>query len=171
MTAVLLADVERFVIPATIVDATDRELRHAGRRNAEMFVLWTGHVIDGTFTAATAYVPEQEAHHLADGLCVTVSGVALHTLNRWLYDHQQTLAVQVHAHPTHAFHSQTDDTYPIVTQRGGLSLVIPSFAAGGARGRGTALYRLGERGWRRLRHRAANRLLMLDGTADVADAR
>jgi hypothetical protein len=162
MNVVLLAEVERFLIPSAIIDHTDRLLRAAGHRRAEMFVLWTGYVSDKTFTAATAYVPEQQAHQLDDGLCVTVSGPALHTLNRWLYEHGQTLAVQVHTHPTEAYHSTTDDTYPIVTQRGGLSLVVPFFAADGVRGSGTALYRLDMRGWRRLRGRAAGRVLEFD---------
>lgn len=161
MTAVMLADVEQFVIPAKVVDATDEALREAGRRGDELFVLWTGHVITGTFTAAAAYVPYQVAHQLADGLCVTVPGQELHALNRWLYEQQQTLAVQVHTHPTRAYHSTTDDTYPIVTQRGGLSMVVPDFAATGVRGPGTALYRLGQGGWRQLRRRAARRLLVL----------
>jgi hypothetical protein len=162
MTPVLLADVEQFLIPSEIIDATDQALRDAGRRGAEMFVLWTGHVREDVFTAATAYVPEQQAHQLSDGLCVTVPGPALHALNRWLYDRQQTLAVQVHTHPTDAYHSRTDDTYPIVTQRGGLSLVVPSFAVAGIRGPGTALYRLNGKGWQRLRRRPANKLLLLD---------
>jgi len=165
MSAVLLADVTRFVIPTDVIDSTDQELRAAGRRRCEMFVLWTGHVSDGVFTAATAYVPEQQAHQLSDGLCVTVSGSALHGLNRWLYEQQQTLAVQVHTHPTDAYHSRTDDSYPIVTQRGGLSLVVPSFATAGVRGPGTALYRLNGRGWQRLRRRPANRLLLLGSGA------
>ncbi len=159
MSLVMLADVKRFIIPANVVEVTDQVLRDAGRRRAEMFVLWTGHVVDNTFTATFAYVPEQVAYALADGLCVTVLGDALHTLNKWLYEHGYALAVQVHTHPTRAYHSTTDDAYPIVTQRGGLSVVVPDFAAAGVRGPGTAVYRLGEGGWRRLRRHATRRLL------------
>lgn len=36
--------------------------------------------------------------------------------------------VQVHTHPGAAFHSATDDAYPIVQTAGFLSLVIPNFA-------------------------------------------
>lgn len=162
MNAVLLAEIERFRVPASVIDATDRALREAGRRRAEMFVLWTGHVTGKTFTAATAYVPEQQAHQLSDGLCVTVDGQALHELNRWLYQCRQVLAVQVHTHPTEAYHSSTDDTYPIVTQRGGLSLVVPDFAARGVSGSRTALYRLDTHGWQRVRPRPSRRLLELN---------
>lgn len=163
MSPVLLTDVDRFVIPTAVIDRTDAALREAGRRGAEKFVLWTGHVIGRVFAAAAAYVPDQVPHRLADGVCVTVDGDALHALNKWLYEHQQTLAVQVHTHPTRAYHSDTDDTYPIVTQRGGLSLVVPDFAAAGIRGSGTALYRLSGSGWHRQRSWTARRLLLLDG--------
>jgi hypothetical protein len=164
VTADLLSDVVRFVIPRDVCDLTDATLRDAGRQHAEVFALWTGNIENGTFTAAGVYVPDQIAHELAEGLCVTVDGEALHTLNLWLYQNRQTLAVQVHTHPTRAYHSTTDDTYPIVTQRGGLSLVVPDFASNGVRGPGTALYRLGNDGWRRTRRGAARRLLRLSDT-------
>jgi len=38
--------------------------------------------------------------------------------------------LQVHTHPEEAFHSATDDAYPIIHKTGFLSLVIPDFALG-----------------------------------------
>lgn len=38
--------------------------------------------------------------------------------------------VQIHTHPYEAFHSQTDDAYPLLFDVGFLSLVIPNFAQG-----------------------------------------
>lgn len=38
--------------------------------------------------------------------------------------------VQVHTHPGEAFHSQTDDAFPLIHEAGFLSLVIPDFAKG-----------------------------------------
>jgi hypothetical protein len=40
------------------------------------------------------------------------------------------IRVQVHTHPNVAFHSATDDAYPIIHAPGFLSLVIPNFALG-----------------------------------------
>ena len=76
-----------------------------------------------------------------------VQGEALHRLNSWLHENAEMLAVQVHAHPTDAFHSETDDTYPIVTLAGGLSLVAADFARHGLLTRETAAFRLTEYGW------------------------
>jgi hypothetical protein len=57
--------------------------------------------------------------------------------NRWLDDFWLELAdtgmgirVQVHTHPGEAFHSRTDDAYPIIHTPGFLSLVIPKFGLG-----------------------------------------
>lgn len=162
MNVVALAEVERFRVPTHVIDATDHALREAGSHRAERFVLWAGRVEGAEFRAHVAYVPTQTAHTLPDGICVTVHGDELHKLNRWLYENNQTLAVQVHSHPTHAFHSDTDSTYPIVTQRGGLSIVVPNFARAGVAGPGVATYRLDGHGWRYVRGRKLRRLLTLN---------
>lgn len=39
----------------------------------------------------------------------------------------RSIRVQVHTHPLVAFHSYTDDEYPIIRKAGFLSLVIPNF--------------------------------------------
>jgi hypothetical protein len=40
------------------------------------------------------------------------------------------IRVQVHTHPEEAFHSRTDDEFPIIHTPGFLSLVIPNFGLG-----------------------------------------
>lgn len=54
-------------------------------------------------------------------------------LNRfWLDLADKGLGVryQVHTHPGAAYHSSTDDAYPLIRSLGFLSLVIPRFAQG-----------------------------------------
>lgn len=41
-----------------------------------------------------------------------------------------SVRVQIHTHPGPAYHSATDDAFPIVHSPGFLSLVIPNFATG-----------------------------------------
>ena len=43
---------------------------------------------------------------------------------------KEGVRAQVHTHPGEAFHSASDDMYPIVRTTGFLSLVIPRFAQG-----------------------------------------
>jgi hypothetical protein len=128
------------------VEHTERNLRSAGADGFEMFVLWSG-LIDGPrFEVRNGHVPRQTASRSRTGLSVRVEGEALHRLNVWLYENKEVLGAQVHAHPTDAYHSGTDDTFPIVTTLGGLSLVVPDFCRKGLLP-GSAAYRLAADGW------------------------
>lgn len=139
--------ITRFIIPNELADEADRLLRDAGRDGVERFVLFSGAVRETTFHALTLHTPRQVATKGQFGLSVRIDGAELHRLNVWLYEHKQRLAIQVHSHPQEAFHSDTDDAYPMVTTRGGLSVVIPDFAARGLRGPGVAVFRLDQHGW------------------------
>jgi hypothetical protein len=55
-----------------------------------------------------------------------------------------SLIAQIHSHPTRAYHSETDDAYPIITKIGGISIVVPDFAAGDIDLKRWAIYRLTE---------------------------
>jgi hypothetical protein len=154
-----LETITRFVVPAAIVQKTDAQLRAAGHAHSECFVLWSGVQEGETFQIRTAYIPRQTAYKFSDGLCVRVEGDELHRLNVWLFEHGERLAVQVHSHPTEAYHSETDDTYPIVTVRGGLSLVVPDFGRAGLLGIGVAYYRLSTSGWDELSQGEAERIV------------
>jgi hypothetical protein len=72
-------------------------------------------------------IPAQNSYQLESGLLYSVPGEELFRINKLLYEHQLTLIAQVHSHPGAAYHSDTDDAYPIVTVQGGLSIVVPNF--------------------------------------------
>jgi hypothetical protein len=130
------------------VDATEDALREAGGEGFERFVFWSGELNgSGVFEVETVHVPRQKAFKTRDGLLVRVDGDELHRLNAWLYEHGQLLAVQVHAHPADAYHSETDDTFPIITAQGGISIVVPAFCRDGLMADGVAVYRLQPEGW------------------------
>jgi hypothetical protein len=157
MTA--LTEIRQFRVDQDIVAQTEAEMRAAGKQGYELFVLWTGSVTGDTFTVHTPHVPKQTSYRLDTGLCVRVDGNELHRFNCWLYETGETLGVQLHSHPAEAFHSDTDDAFPIVTQLGGLSIVLPDFAARGFTGGGVAVYRLAREGWQHLPGREAADLL------------
>ena len=59
--------------------------------------------------------------------------------------------MQVHTHPGRAFHSATDDRFPIVHLPGFLSLVIPNFGLGPVTFDGAYLAELTETGdWKKV---------------------
>jgi len=107
-----------------IVRRTFRTLRDCGRGKSECAVYWTG--------------PSNE--HLVDGIEHPVhsrSPFGYQINDNWLTEFWGRLAqskrsvkVQVHTHPGEAFHSATDDEWPIVSQAGFVSIVIPNFARG-----------------------------------------
>lgn len=119
----------RFIqVPDQLVQAAHTHLQHVGRQGLEGFALWAG-VLDGErFLVRATYIPAQQGLRLDTGVCVTVDGGELHRINVWLYTEQFRLIAQLHSHPGEAYHSKTDDTFPIATTVGSLSLVIPDFA-------------------------------------------
>ena len=145
-----LQGVRRFRIQASALRETDEVIRSAGQRGYESLVLWSGTRDDDTFTVAKVHIPEQTSYKLAAGLCVRVDGSELHRLNVWLYGAQQIIGVQVHGHPQDAYHSETDDTYPIATLNGSLSIVLPFFGRDGWESSDIAAYRLEQDGWVKL---------------------
>jgi hypothetical protein len=142
-----LEPVRVFRVPKTLIRISESALKKAGDSGYELFVLWTGKLIDDAFEVQHTYVPTQESYRRDKRVHVRVDGEELHKLNRWLYEHGQVLGVQVHTHPDEAFHSETDDAYPIATTLGGLSIVVPNFARNGLVCEGMKVYRLAPRGW------------------------
>lgn len=159
MNIVTLETINLFRVPAWIVRETEAGLRGAGVQGLELFVLWSGVVNDRTFEVRTQHIPKQTSYRLELGLCVRVEGDELHRLNRWLFDTGEMVAVQVHAHPSDAYHSTTDDAFPIITTIGGLSIVAPNFCRDGLLGPGTMAYRLRAMGWDELNAMDIGRLI------------
>lgn len=77
---------------------------------------------------SSAILPEQRAYKTQSGIGVYVSGDEIFKINKWLYENEQILFAQVHSHPTHAYHSETDNQFPLVTAIGQFSIVVPFFA-------------------------------------------
>jgi hypothetical protein len=124
-----LLGVRTFVLPRAIVAETVQFLQKVGAGGFEGFALWAG-TFDAPkrFRFSTCVIPEQRAMLTQSGLLVTVSGKALFDVNKALHARGEILAAQIHSHPRAAYHSDTDDAYPLVTLVGGLSVVVPDFA-------------------------------------------
>jgi len=141
----VLTEVLEFTVPLLIIEQTLEPLRAAGANGCEAFVLWGGRLEEHGRRLAfeCAYVPEQTTSRTSDGLLVVVEGDALFRVNRAFYERGLILSAQIHSHPTDAYHSATDDAFPLMTLTGGLSGVVPDFGAAGRDGlSGWAWYRL-----------------------------
>ena len=145
-----LRGVRRFRVRASAIRETEHAIQSVGKRGYESFVLWSGTRDRDTFTVDKVHFPKQTSYKLDDGLCVRIDGSELHRLNVWLYTAQQVIGVQVHSHPRDAYHSDTDNTYPIATLDGSLSIVLPFFGRDGWHPAEIVAYRLGKHGWAQL---------------------
>lgn len=98
-------------------------------------------------------IPDQRPYRTRVGVAVEVTdkgklelAAALALDERWL--------ARIHSHPDEAFHSQTDDTNPVLTAEGSLSIVVAFFGLGLRRGLDACavhVYRGGE--WRTIAHK------------------
>lgn len=127
-----LQGVSRVLISSELLEHTHRTLREIGEEEVEGLVLWAGRLEGTAFSVEAVLRPRQRAPRTPTGLCVLVDGAEIHRINTWLFERKMELVAQVHSHPTEAYHSALDDTIPIVTTVGGLSLVVPDFARGPA---------------------------------------
>ncbi len=155
-----LQSVREVRVPRAVVEEAHAHLRAAGADGYEGMALWAGEHLESTFLVRATLVPRQTGHRGEDGVCVAVDGDELHRINVWLYEHKLTLVAQLHSHPTAAYHSETDDTFPIVAAAGGLSLVVPDFAVRPFNLAKCAVYRLlPPKGWLRLKGVEVQRLI------------
>jgi proteasome lid subunit RPN8/RPN11 len=107
-----------------LLTETFRTLRECGRAECECAVFWTG--------PSNESVADALEHPLHER-----SPFGYEVESNWLTQFWKRLAksdrsvkVQLHSHPADAFHSRVDDEWPIVSQAGFLSVVIPDFAQG-----------------------------------------
>lgn len=158
-----LAHINGVIVPRRCVEEAHAHLALVGTQGFEGFALWAGTLVGDVFRVSDTIIPEQKGLRSDMGVCVTVDGSELHRINVWLHGRGLTLVAQLHSHPDEAYHSDTDDTYPIATTTGSLSLVIPDFAVAPFSLENCAVYRLlPPRGWVELSPEDASRLIVIE---------
>ena len=115
----------RIVVPKELLAESFATMRRCGNGRRECQVLWIG---PWTTPDVVTRVVHPRHRSFSGGYQVD---------DGWLNEFWVELArgklgirAQVHTHPHDAFHSSSDDTYPIIRTSGFLSLVIPDFAQG-----------------------------------------
>lgn len=154
--------IEEVFVPASAAEKAQNHLRLVGASGYEGFALWAGNREGTKFFVRETIIPEQTGHITPSGVYVTVGPAELHRINVWLYEHQMTLIAQLHSHPGEAYHSDTDDAFPIATTLGAFSLVIPYYARGPFSLSNCAVYRLMPRkGWSHISRSAAAKIIQI----------
>jgi hypothetical protein len=111
-------------LAAGILQETFRTLRECGRGECECAVYWTvpsdSNLVNGV----------EHPIHRRSPLGYEINDVWVTDFWKRLAVSKRSIIAQIHTHPDEAFHSATDDKWPIVSQAGFLSIVIPGFALG-----------------------------------------
>lgn len=128
-------------VPRAVVERTFDHFRQCGRGRRECQALWVS-VWRSPETITDVVHPTHRAH--AGGF--QVDSAWLNSFWLALADTGSGVRIQVHTHPGAAFHSDTDDEFPIVHTVGFLSLVIPNFGLGPVDFAGAYLAEIGENG-------------------------
>jgi proteasome lid subunit RPN8/RPN11 len=150
-TPFTLAGVEKVFVHRSVVDAVHAHLRDAGDYGYEAVAFWAGEITNvGIAVAHTACVPRQISARSDSGLLVSISGEDLFHMNVRLHQNNLQLIAQIHSHPGSAYHSETDDDLAVMTQIGGLSIVVPDFAQAEFELGSVAIYRRTHEGWMNL---------------------
>jgi hypothetical protein len=111
-------------LASNIVASTFQVFQDCGRGKCECAVFWTGPAGDDLVDDFVHPIHKRSPYgYDVDSDWLTEFWKELATSKR-------SVKVQVHTHPGEAFHSATDDHWPIISQEGFLSVVIPDFAAG-----------------------------------------
>lgn len=140
--------VPEFRVGRSCVAETYRFLRDRGDVGAEGVVFWPGRRSPEGIDVVAPIVPAQTAYRSETGLSYRVDEDELARVLDAIWDAGLVFPIQVHSHPSGAYHSALDDEEPAVGTVGGLSIVVPDFAAGPPDPDHWAVYRLmpGE-GW------------------------
>lgn len=158
MTAAL-ERIKRLVVTNEQLVATRDFLRRMGKKHLEGLAIWAGVVKGEVCEIRSVVVPAQSSHATPTGLLLSLDEESLDDLNQYMYERGYRLIAQVHSHGEHAFHSETDNQFSIVTALGGWSIVIPYFASSDELLRDSAVLRLSRNGWTELSAAEVNNLI------------
>lgn len=145
-----LLHIQSIEINNVVVYQTQEHLQKMGKLGHEGIALWVGEFFNDSFIIKTTLIPRQILVKTDTGVCYYVDADELYKINVWLYKNRMTLIAQIHSHPSEAYHSLTDDTFPIVTTIGGFSIVVPDYARKTIALDECAVYRLLTNGWNRI---------------------
>lgn len=103
---------------------TIEQVKRCGKTRLECVVYWVGPANDASLVTEVVHPLHRASHKNYD--------VDAGWLDRFWVQLAQTgksARVQVHTHVGAAFHSESDDRWPLILQTGFLSLVLPAFGS------------------------------------------
>ncbi|MDE1468325.1 hypothetical protein [Aurantiacibacter sp. D1-12] len=108
-----------------MIEETFHVLRSCGDNRRECQLYWVS-----SWNDPLKLLEVVHPRHLSSAYALSIDSGWINEFWNDLADRGMGVRVQVHTHPSEAFHSATDDAYPLLPEAGFLSLVIPDFAMG-----------------------------------------
>lgn len=112
-------------LPRRMIEETFTFFRSCGANERECQLYWLS-PWDDTLNLSRVVHPR----HSSSRYGLTIESAWIGQFWNDLADRGLGVRIQVHTHPGEAFHSETDDSFPLLFDPGFLSLVIPDFAMG-----------------------------------------
>ncbi len=112
-------------LPRRMIEETFATFRSCGAGKRECQLYWASPWSDPSGLTHLIHPKHSSSSHGLDLDSAWISKFWLELADRGL-----GVRVQVHTHPGEAFHSETDDAFPLIHEAGFLSLVISDFANG-----------------------------------------
>jgi hypothetical protein len=110
-------------LPWRVLTDSIRTMADCGKGRCECVAYWTGPISDDGAVDGWTHPSHRRSpfgYQIEDNW-LTKFWFQLAAENR-------AIRAQVHTHPGSAFHSETDDNWPVVSQAGFVSVVVPNFA-------------------------------------------
>jgi hypothetical protein len=114
-------------LPRRMIDETFATFRSCGANRRECQLYWLSPWADPLSLTEVAH-----PRHKSSAYALSIESDWINAFWLDLADRGMGVRIQVHIHPFEAFHSETDDAFPLLSDVGFLSLVIPNFAMGPA---------------------------------------
>ena len=112
-------------LPRRMLEQTFATFRSCGAGERECKLYWVSSWDDRAHLTEVIH-----PRHSSNRYGVTLDSDWINALWLDLASRGLGVRVQVHTHPGEAFHSDTDDAFPLIHEAGFLSVVIPDFAKG-----------------------------------------
>jgi proteasome lid subunit RPN8/RPN11 len=116
-------------VPISVQEKTIAHIRHCGTNHEEGLVAWSGIMRTGQLIVRNAIVPSNGV--IKEYMSLRFSDETIEQMADDILSKGEKLIAQVHSHPFEAFHSETDNQFPLVHRKGFLSIVIPYFGKSG----------------------------------------
>ena len=121
--------IREYWIPLQVLDDSQRYLRDFGGKRFEGYMCWSGTLLnESTASVRSCIYPKEYKSSNFRGVHAGLDLLVAFEMGNQAYAKKEFLLVQLHTHGFEAFHSPTDNTYPISHKVGFISIVIPFFA-------------------------------------------